>query len=615
MDALLQSAIVHQRAGRWAEAEQTYRQILQAQPRHATGWFEYANLLAATGRVAEAASAYRNAIASRPDFAEAYCNLGNATQLLGDLESAKTAFEHAVQLRPNFPEAWNNLGNIAQDQGDAAGAISKHHKAIELRPDFVQAWYSSGGAYRSLGRLDEALEAYDRALALQPAFEKAQVNRAGVLRDMGRQQDAIDALHRAMEIHSRPETLSNLIYALPMHPAYDAATIWPLLKRWNTEFAEPLAGEIQAHTNDRTPDRRLRVGYVSPDFNFHPVGRFTLPLLENHDRAQFEVFCYSDSKLHDNVTDRLRASADLWCDATKLSDAQLAQKIREDRIDILVDQAAHLAGNRLFTFARNPAPVQVTWLSYPGSTGLRTIDYRFSDPYLDPPGDQRFYSEQTIELPDCYWCYDPPSEKPIEVVDLPAASARFITFGSLNNFAKISEDAIDLWARVMQQTLSSRLMLLGPKGTSQLRFEHRMASHGIGRERIDWLDRMPRPQYMETYRRIDIVLDTFPYNGHTTTFDAIWMGVPVMTLAGKTAVSRGGLSVLSNLRLHDWIARGADEFVRQAVKMAGDLPRLIQLRRTLRPLIEGSALMDKPRFARGVEAAYRKIWRGWCENG
>ena len=591
-----------------------YVQILSANPRDAAAWFELGNMLGATGHIADAATAFQNAVAAKPDFAEAYCNLGNASQILGELSNAKSAFERAVQLRPNFAEAWNNLGNIAQDQGDAAGALSLHQHAARLRPGFVQAWFSLGGALRTLGQLDEALAAYDEALKIQPTFDKAEVNRANVLRDMGRLQDAIEGLQRAMQLYGRPDTLSNLVYLMPLHPAYDAKAIWPLLQRWDTEFAQPLASEIRPHTNVPTPERRLRIGYVSPDFNIHPAGRFVLPLLENHDHAQFEVFCYSDSRFDDEVTARTRKAADQWRETRKLSDQQLADRIREDQIDILVDLTAHMAGNRLLTFARKPAPVQLNWLSYPGTTGVEAIDYRVSDPYLDPPGDQQFYSEETITLPDCYWCYDPLVQAPIEPGELPAGSAGYITFGSLNNFAKVSDATIDLWARTMRQVVNSRLMLLGPAGSSRLRFENQMASHGIAQDRISWLDRMPRDVYLAAYRRFDIVLDSFPCGGHTTTFDALWMGVPVLTMVGKTAFSRGGLSVLSNLKMPGWIAQDAGDFVEKARTHASDLTALAEVRRSLRQRVESSSLMDKRRFARNMETAYRQIWRNWCER-
>jgi predicted O-linked N-acetylglucosamine transferase (SPINDLY family) len=295
-----------------------------------------------------------------------------------------------------------------------------------------------------------------------------------------------------------------------------------------------------------------------------------------------------------------------------LSDTEAADLIRQDRIDVLVDLTMHMAQNRLLIFARKPAPVQVTYLAYCSTTGLETIDYRLSDPYLDPLGqDESCYSEQTLRLPQTYWCYQ--MDLPIpEAGPLPAAAAGHITFGCLNNFCKVSEPALAVWTRLLRAMPNSQLLLHAHEGSHRQRLQQRMEREGIESSRVRFVGFKPAEEYFDLYRQIDIALDTFPYGGGTTTCDALWMGVPVVSLVGKTAVGRGGLSILSNVGLPELAARSEDEYVRIASDLASDLPRLSDLRSTLRQRMGQSPLMDAPRFARNMEAAYRQMWRGWC---
>jgi predicted O-linked N-acetylglucosamine transferase (SPINDLY family) len=388
--------------------------------------------------------------------------------------------------------------------------------------------------------------------------------------------------------------------------------------RWEQTYARPLEAQIEAHTNDRSQDRtstrsvesRLRVGYVSPDWREHPIGRFMLPLLSNHDHERFEIFCYSDLARPDALTKRLRDLADVWRDTAGLPDDRVARLIRADRIDILVDLTMHMAGSRLLTFARKPAPVQVTYLAYCGTTGLPTIDYRLTDPYLDPPGsDERFYSEWSVRLRS-YWCYEPLDGAP-DVQLPPAQLAARVTFGCLNNFCKVSPESLATWCRLLRALPSSRLLLHAAEGVHRERLRKRAAAEGIEPQRIEFVGTFPVAKYLEQYHRIDIALDPFPYPGGTTSCDALWMGVPVVTLPGVTAISRGGLSILSNLELPELVAASPDEYVRIAAELAANLPRLADLRATLRERMRISPLMDAPGFARDIEAAYRRMWQEW----
>ncbi|MGA2442648.1 MAG: hypothetical protein ABSH08_16970, partial [Tepidisphaeraceae bacterium] len=399
------------------------------------------------------------------------------------------------------------------------------------------------------------------------------------------------------------------------HPGCDARMIYEENRRWNQQHAEPLKKLIQPHANNRDADRRLRIGYVSPDFRDHCQSFFTIPLLSNHDREGFEIFCYADVGRPDAVTERIRGCAQVWRSIPGMTDAEVTRKIREDRIDILVDLTMHMANGRPLIFARKPAPVQVAWLAYPGTTGLSAMDYRLTDPYLDPPGlNDQFYSETSIRLPDTFWCYDPLVTE-LAVNPLPAQTNDHITFGCLNNFIKVNEQVLRLWAQVLKTIPRSRFMLLCPEGSHRQPLLDMLQREGISPDRIELIAFRPRPQYLELYHRIDAGLDTFPSNGHTTSLDSFWMGVPVVTLVGQTVVGRAGLSQLTNLGLPELIARTPEEYVRIAANLARNLPRLAELRRTLRGRMQASPLMDAPRFARNVEAAYRQMWRNWCAEG
>ncbi len=341
---------------------------------------------------------------------------------------------------------------------------------------------------------------------------------------------------------------------------------------------------------------------------------FMVPLLSNHDHNQFEIFCYAQVSRPDLMTERLRGYADVWRNIVGVSDERAADLVRSDRIDILVNLKLHTGDNRLLVFARKPAPVQVTWLGYPGSTGLSTIDYRITDPYLDPPGlFDAFSSEEALRLPDTFWCYDPMTEQP-SVNALPALEAGMITFGCLNHFCKINDGNLALWAQVLQAVPKSRLLLQAPRGPARDDVLARLHRGGIAATRVMFADKRPRPEYLKLYHQIDLGLDPLPYNGHTTSLDAFWMGVPVLTLLGKTVVGRAGWSQLCNLDLKELAAETPEQFVSMAARLADDLPRLQELRRSLRPRMSQSPLMNAGLFATQMEQAFREIWRRWCET-
>jgi predicted O-linked N-acetylglucosamine transferase (SPINDLY family) len=369
--------------------------------------------------------------------------------------------------------------------------------------------------------------------------------------------------------------------------------------------------------NQPDPERRLKIGYVSPDFRTHSVAYFFEGLLRWHDNKVVETFCYALTPHKDETTERLQQQASVWRDVSTLDDAALVKQARADGIDILVDLAGHTARNRLTVFAARAAPVQMTYLGYPSTTGLSRMDYRLTDERADPPGEEAFHSERLVRLPGCFLCYQPPLRSP-SVAGAPMVHNGYITFGSFNNLAKINANVVALWSEILQAVPGSRLLIKNPSltdGVTAERYRAMFDTHGISSDRTELLGLVPDPQaHLDTYRRIDIALDTFPYNGTTTTCEALYMGVPVITLAGQAHAGRVGLSILGNLGLDELIARSPDDYVSCAASLATNQERICDLRNTLRERLLTSAICDADSFARKVEQAFRQIWHDWCST-
>jgi len=598
------------------EAIAAYRRAIALNAECAEAFNNLGFTLNDKGQREEAIASIRRAIALKPEYVEAHRNLANTLRTTGRLDEAVAAYHLAINLKPDAPEVHNNLGVALSELGRLDEAIVAYRQAIALRPDCAEVFNNLGIALNAKEQADEAIAAYRQAIALQPNYAQAHSNLGNTLKNGGKIDEAIAAFRQATVQDPQNAALaSNLVYVLHLDPKSTPATLAEEHRRWNERHARPLPKFSHCPpTGADAGQRRLRVGYVSPDFREHCASFFLLPLLSSHDHKNFEIMCYSNAGRPDAVTQQLRGFADGWRDVFTLSDEELARTIHNDHIDVLVDLTLHMINGRLLTFARKPAPVQVAWLGYPGTTGLETMDYRLTDSFLDPPElDDAFYSEKSIRLPASFWCYDPRVDD-LPVGKLPALNERRVTFGCLNNFCKVNADVLKLWAAVLMKTCNSRILILSPQGTHRQWAVDEMGRQGVAPSRIEFLDRRPRRDYLELYNRIDVCLDTFPYNGHTTQLDALWMGVPTVTLVGRTAAGRGGASILSNVGLRELVAQTEEDYVRIAAELAGDLPRLSALRSGLRRRMEQSPLMDAPGFARDIEASFRQMWRTWCEN-
>lgn len=602
--------------GNFREAETLYKEILNTDP-------DDVNALHFLGVVYHhlkqddlAATYIQQALRLQPNYADARINLGIVYQAIGRLDEAREEYEHAVRLNPTSALAWYNLANLYREQKRTKEAIDSYSRALELDPQFLDAYIQLGNIFRDIGQSALAIKCYQQALHVKPDAVEV-INSLGAALDRQyRLAEAETYFRKAVEIDpSQAQSYSCLFMNLCYSGRYDIGTVFAEHRKFGDFFEK---NHIPKHyANDRTP-RRLRVGYVSPDLRKHSVAYFVEPVLMSHDKDSVEIFCYANQSSGDEVTERLKGYADHWRVIYGMDDARVFDTIQSDRIDILVDLAGHTALNRLTLFALKPAPVQVSWIGYPATTGLKTIDYRVTDAYADPPGEtERFYTETLMRLPECFLCYLPDSESPY-VGMLSFFATGKITFGSFNNLSKITPRMLTLWAEILRALPDSILILktvafvdeAARRGVSDI-----LVSSGLSPERFRLLPWTTSTRdHLDTYNQIDIALDTYPYNGTTTTCEALWMGVPVVTLAGLGYGARVGCSLLKNVGLSDLVATTEDEYKRICLSLASDVERLTTLRSGLREMMRNSPLMDAARFTRHVEDCYRDMWKAWCSK-
>ncbi len=610
----------------------------------------YVNLavgLQRLGKPREAAEALRLAISLQPDLAEAHFNLGRCLSDLGDDDSAFAAVEKAARLRPASFEIQRHYARMLRLRGEQLKAVDPYWRALDVEPKSLDCLTELATVMRGLRRFDEALtlarravvadpasaaahnelglalllndesdaaiEVLSQALSLEPMLTDVRLSLANAYESVGQLDTSIGHFRSALSMDPTLHPVhSNIIFLLQFMPGVNSARILEEARAWDRAFARDAT--LATYANDRSPDRRLRIGYVSSHFYNHCQSLFTTPLFEHHDRSRFEIVAYSCVENPDAATERLKKSVDDWRDVSRLDDAALADLIRGDVVDVLVDLAMHMGNGRLKAFAEKPAPVQISWLAYPGTTGLSAIDYRITDRYLDPPElGEGPYSERSIVLPDSFWCYDPLTDG-VDSGPLPALTNGYVTFGCLNHFRKINEPLLRLWAEVLSRVQDSRLLLLAPPGQARARIVDALGQRGIDSRRIAFTARCARTEYLRIYRQIDVCLDSHPYGGHTTSMDAFWMGVPVVSLVGPTVVGRAAITIAKNLRLDSLVANTNEDFAAVAMALATDWDRLRELRQCLRANLQASPLMQGRRFAQALEEAYRQTFRRWCSG-
>lgn len=637
----------HRRAGRIEAALAAFETAARLAPTVAVARFQVGNALYALGRYEEAAAAYVRSQELDPQ-ADTANNLGNTYARLDRLFDAVQAFEAAIKLNPEMIPAYINLGQAqltrkkhleamnalmpalsrnprhAKGQallsetlfamGNFESAADCYEKAVASNPDDVDLRTAFGVALTRVGKFKQAAEQYTLALQQRPEDPLLYNNLGEVNRSRGQITESLFCFYKALELKPDvPETHSNMILTMQYDPSVSAEQLLNEGRFWAQRHTAGIA-RFPAPRRDRDPERKLRVGFVSADLGRHPVGRFLEPVLKHRDKSRFETFVYSVGLVDDEQTTQLRVLSDHWLAAVDLSNEALAERIRADEIDILIDLAGHTAEHRLLMFAAKPAPVQASWAGFSGTTGVAEIDYVIADRWVVPPEEERNFSERIVRLPRCYVPFTPP-EPDVPVEPLPAATNRFITFGSFNNLAKVTPQVVQLWAEVLRAVPNSRLFLktraLGDEAMRDA-LTAKFGEHLVGPERLRFEGAAPRSELLAAYGEVDIGLDPFPFNGGITTLESLWQGVPVVSLRGNRFVGHATESFLQNAGLGDWVARDRAEYLARAQNKAADVPALAKLRTNLRPQMEAAGLIAGEPFVREFEAALRTMWRTWC---
>ncbi|HVT87787.1 MAG TPA: tetratricopeptide repeat protein [Tepidisphaeraceae bacterium] len=572
--------------------------------------------LSRRGDHASAERICRQIVAAQPGNAKAWCHIGTCCLTANRLKEAGQAYEQALRAQPHFPEALNNLAVVHSRLNRVEQAAALFKEAINQRPNWAEPFISLGHLYTNNDRLDDAAQAFRSATLAEPRNAEAHNLLGSVLARMGVMDQARQRFSESIRLNPRYETAhSNLLLALN----YDTKITSKELMAEH-EWFDRLHGQglmpVAPHLNLRDPNRPLRVGYVSPDLRRHAVAWFMLPVFLNHDPKQVQVFGYAQASESDAIAEQFRSRCVGWRVTVGRTDAQIAEQARADGIDILVDLAGHTGGNRLGAFGYRPAPVQVTYLGYPNTTGMSAIHYRLTDAVADPPGEERCHTEELVRLPGTFCCFAPPVDVP-DVADLPSIANGYVTFGLLHKMSKFNAPMLDVWAAVMNAVPGSRL--LGFRNTMDRsvrdRWTREFGNRGISADRLILENGSVKDGvHLTLYNKIDISLDALPWSGHATTCESMWMGVPMVTLRGTRHSGRMSASILTALDMPQLIAETPEQFVQIASELAKDRSRLAKMRSELRGRMQASTLCDAAGFTRRLETAYREMCRRWCES-
>lgn len=603
-------ALQHHRHGRLVEAERIYRAILETTPHHCDALHLLGVAAYQAGRPAEAIELIRRAIDVEGCHATFHNSLGAIQHKLGNLPAAADSYRRSIMLDMDCADVHRNLALVLRGMGRFDEELASLRRAVMLDPENPVILNSLGVSLGTIHKVEEAADCYRRALAIREEFWDAHSNLGNVCKDLCRIDEAITHYRRAIELApDNPTPWSNMLCALQYRDGITPGELAARHDEFERVLGEPLRAGWRPYDNDPDPDRPLRIGFLSSDLHRHPVGYFLVGVIERLDPGQAQAFCYSTSQAPDDLSARMQAKSE-WRDVRALTDDAIAESIRADAVDILFDLAGHTGNNRILVLARRPAPIQITWAGYVGTTGLSAVDYLLADGHEVPPELEVHYREQVLRMPDAYVCYEPPTAA--AVAPLPALARGHVTFGSFSNPGKLGPQVVVPWARILERVPGARLLLKyggldDPAHTR--RITAAFADHGIAADRLVLEGDCPQAELLDHYGRVDIALDPFPYGGGVTTLEAIWMGVPVVTLPGETFASRHALTHLSTIGLTETIARDLDEYVEIAVRLAGDLASLADLRDGLRDRMAASPICDSERFAADFMTLLRAVWR------
>lgn len=598
--------------GKLDEAVTNYRHALKIEPDYAEGHYNLGVALQDLGQLDGAVVSYRRALQIKPDYAEAHCGLGIVQKGLGQLDAAVASYHKALAYKPDYAEAYSNLGNVLLVIGQEADAILNYQRALALNPDYAEAHFNLGNALQRLGQFESALSSYRRALLLKPNYYEALCNLGNTLRELGQLDAALDRYRAALSIN--PDFVlarGNILFVLNYRASHANAAYLEEVRAYGRLLSQQVGSRFSTWQCAVKPER-LRVGLVSGDFRSHPVGYALESLLAQLDPTRIELIAYSTNATVDRLTTRIQSHWAAWKPIYGKSDADAARLIHEDGVHVLLDLSGHTEGNRLSVFAAKPAPVQASWLGYFATTGVTEMDYLLTSEVAVPKAQRGHFSERVWYLPDTWLCFTPP-QLALAVNVLPALQNGYLTFGCFQRLDKISDAALRTWGKILSALPHAKLGLANKQLGSQTnveQFAQRLQQHGIDLSRVEMVGAVDtREGYLARYNAVDIMLDTYPYPGVTTTCEALWMGVPTITLAGDTLLSRQGAGMLVPAGLSDWVATSEDEYVAKAIQHSSDLSKLAALRAGLRAQVLASPVYDAPRFARNFEAALWGMWR------
>lgn len=598
----------YQTQGNDEAAADSYRKALALEPRQVEAHANLGNVLQALGRFDEAIEHYRKALALQPDLLELCLSLGHAFKNQGKLDAAVESYRKALVLRPEFAEAYSDLGCVLHMQDRFDAAIESCLKALELKPDFADAHRNLSLSLKMAHRYAEALQHAQRAAQLHPGVAGDHQSIAMMLGHLSDYAKVVEHSDAALALKKDDYRIwENRLYMYSYHPDLRADQIFAEFIRWGDRFPVPAPQAFAER--DRGAGRRLRIGYVSPDFRRHTSRFFFEPLFAHHDHGQVELFAYANVKNEDIYTERFKGLFDQWRDIRDVSDLEVADLVRRDGIDILVDCCNHMVDDRLDVFIHKPAPIQVTWLGAAWTTGLSMVDYVLFDRYLAPQ--ETLAREKIVRLPGCFVAYRPPQET-ADVAPPPALENGYLTFGYSGRTERLNHKVFRAWGEILRRLPEARLILdFTPFADTATQDYYRgvLTQYGIDVSRVTMRN---SANIFAGLNDIDILLDCFPHSGGTMLFDALWMGVPAVTLASRPPVGRIGTSLMSNIGLQNWVAKSEEEYIEKAVGFAADIGTLRTLRAGMRDRMKNSPLMDEAEFARGVEAAYRTMWQRWC---
>jgi protein O-GlcNAc transferase len=574
-------------------------------------------ILSNFGRNAEAITSFETALKLDPKHLDARNNLAAALRAMGRPGESLKEFEEITKIQPLNPKMQLNYAYTLKEVGRLDDALAATNKYIEAQPESSHGLFVRGLILRELQRPDEAIDAFRAALELHPDRADVLSTLGYALQERGELDEALEVLNKSIAMHADPQTHSNVMMVMCYHPGISPKQHYEAHRAFARAHEDPVKPNWKPHSNSKDPNRRLRIGYFSPDFRGHVVSFFSIPIIQNHQHENFEIFAYSNNFHSDSMTLIQRAKFDHWRETVGLSPDAAAEMIRADEIDILVELAGHTALNGLPVLARKPAPVQINAIGFPSTTGLTAVDYRITDRLCDPPGIAEAHnSEKLLYMPDCFWSYEPPLEQ-VEVGPLPAERNGYVTFVSVNNFTKVTPQVLGCWAQVLAKVPKSKIILQTSGLSSEFvksRVREIFKSEGVDEDRIDMRKVTPMIDYLKLLESTDIMLDPFPFNGGTTTCHGLWMGLPVVSLAGLMHAGRMGLSMLSCVGLPELCGSDETEYVEIAANLARDLPRLREIRAGMRDRLRASPLLDGVRYTRNLEAAYRRVWQTWCAS-